>query len=645
MLVGQKIGPFAVEKELGSGAMGTVYRARYLPDDLLVALKIIAFGLSGNDSALSRFEREAGILHQLKHPNIVRLHSSGKWRGTPFFAMEYVSGESLDRIMARKDRFTWQEIVTIGKQLCSALQYAHEKGIVHRDLKPSNLMMAKDGSVKLTDFGIAKDLDVTALTGANNTIGTAAYMSPEQCRGEKSLTGKSDLYSLGVLFFELLTGRKPFIAESSVDMFLMHVNEPPPRVRGQPGCMEVPQALDTLVHQLMEKKPDLRPRDATMVAQILEEIEEKEAARISRGEEVAKARIMDHIEAAPLDEKDREAAKLIRAGSKKKKVKKKQVAFYRQGWFVTVGSLSLLAVIAVTLWWLFRPDSVEEMRAAIEKAKTPEAKMAAAKSLLDTYGKKKDDPRFKDHVEFARVVYWDGKVAKRESQLLKRLKFENMRNNPESGDDPDAYRKTMRALAAEEDGDVVEARKLWKELIDKFKDNGNEDLALWGWVAAKRNQDLVEVDERAAQIRKTVDEMFYNDRDVKNDGELEARAVEATRLEVFGDQARAFERWERMSKELKSKPEQRVWYLLAGKKLRELEQRKPSPSERKEKVQGVLKVAESEFASVIDKPEDRVTPRIARNRCRDIRDLYAGDENLKAEVDKAKALLEKHRPR
>ena len=145
-------------------------------------------------------------------------------------------------------------------------------------------------------------------------------------------------------------------------MFLMHVNDRPPRVRGQPGCMEIPQALDTLVHQLMEKKPELRPRDAEMVAQILEEIEEKEASRIGRGEEVAKARRMDNIETAPLDEKDREAAKVIRAGAKKKKVKKKHTAIYRQGWFVTVGSLALIAVVAVALWWLFRPDSVEEMR-------------------------------------------------------------------------------------------------------------------------------------------------------------------------------------------------------------------------------------------------------------------------------------------
>jgi serine/threonine-protein kinase len=557
--------------------------------------------------------------------------------------MEYVNGESLDRVMARKDRFTWQEIVTIGRQLCSALQHAHEKGIVHRDLKPSNLMMTKDGSVKLTDFGIAKDLDVTALTGANNTIGTAAYMSPEQCRGEKSLTGKSDLYSLGVVFFELLTGRKPFIAESSVDMFLMHVNEPPPRVRGQPGCMEVPQALDTLVHQLMEKKPDLRPRDAAMVAQVLEEIEEKEAARVGRGEEVANARRMDNIETAPLDDKDRAAAKVIRAGAKKKKAKKKYVAIYRQGWFVVVGSLALLAIIAVCLWWLLRPDSVEVMRAAIEQAKTPEGKMNAAKMLLDTYGKKKDDPRFKEHVEFARTVYWEGKVAKRESQLLNRH-GKNLRNIVEDKDDPDAYRKTMNALTAEEDGDVVEARKIWKELIDKFKEDGDENKALWGWVAAKRNKDLIEVDEREAELRKEVDAIFFNDRDVKIDDELKARAVEATRLEAFGDQARAHERWERFGRDIKSKPEQRVWYLLAGKKVRELDKGKPSPEDRKKKVADSLKLAETDFADALSQPENKVLPRMARNRCRDIRDLYSGVESLKTEVQKAKSLLEKFPP-
>src|SRR6478736_2398083 len=231
MLVGQTIGTgpyrFTIEQELGSGAMGTVYRAKFDRDGKIhsVALKIVALGLLGNEGAMARFEREANILKQLKHPHIVRLYATGAYRKTPFIAMEFIDGEALDRVLARRGRLGWEEVVAYGKQLCEALQYAHEKGIIHRDLKPSNLMITREGILKLTDFGIAKDTDVTALTGQNSTIGTAAYMSPEQCRGDRNLSAKSDLYSLGVVLYELITGQKPFTAETTVEMFLKHVNE------------------------------------------------------------------------------------------------------------------------------------------------------------------------------------------------------------------------------------------------------------------------------------------------------------------------------------------------------------------------------------------------------------------------------------
>src|SRR5438552_2055757 len=252
MLVGQQVGPFLIDRELGAGAMGAVYRGRYTKTNQLVAVKVMAPGLgSTSASATDRFEREAKILKQLNHPNIVKLFGVGKHHGTRYLAMEYIEGESLDHVMARRGRITWEEVVTLGQQLCAGLQYAHEKGIVHRDLKPSNLMVLADGTVKLTDFGIAKDLDVTQLTAANCTVGTAAYMSPEQCRGDPNITAKSDLYSLGVMFYELLTGKKPFLAESAMIMFELHVSgtyERPSRM-----VLDIPIWLDTLVCQLMEK--------------------------------------------------------------------------------------------------------------------------------------------------------------------------------------------------------------------------------------------------------------------------------------------------------------------------------------------------------------------------------------------------------
>src|SRR5262245_40475363 len=227
MLVGQQLGPFVLDKELGSGAMGTVYRGRYVKTGQVVAVKVMAPGLgatSGN--AAGRFERECEILKQLRHPNIVRLFGHGKAHGTRYYAMEFIEGESLDRVLARRGRLTWEEAADLGRQLCAALQHAHQAGIVHRDLKPSNLMLLADGTLKLTDFGIAKDLDETNLTATSCTVGTASYMSPEQCRGERNISHKSDLYSLGVVFYELITGRKPFVADNAMQMFLLHVSGP-----------------------------------------------------------------------------------------------------------------------------------------------------------------------------------------------------------------------------------------------------------------------------------------------------------------------------------------------------------------------------------------------------------------------------------
>src|SRR5258708_6581187 len=154
MLVGQQLGPFAIDKELGAGAMGAVFLAHHVKDGRKVAIKVMAPGLGdSNPNAVARFEREAEILRKLKHPNIVRLYGIGKFQGTRYYAMEYVKGQSLDHVMARRGRMTWEDVVALGQQLCSALQHAHEAGVVHRDLKPSNLMILADGTLKLTDFG------------------------------------------------------------------------------------------------------------------------------------------------------------------------------------------------------------------------------------------------------------------------------------------------------------------------------------------------------------------------------------------------------------------------------------------------------------------------------------------------------------
>ena len=344
MLVGQTIGTgpyrFEIEQELGSGAMGTVYRARFHKDGKVspVALKIVALGLLGNEGAMARFDREANILKQLRHPHIVKLYASGAWRQTPFIALAFIDGDALDRILARRGKLTWEEVVAYGKQLCEALQYAHEKGIIHRDLKPSNLMITAEGILKLTDFGIAKDTDVTALTGQNSTIGTAAYMSPEQCKGDKNLTNKSDLYSLGIVFYELLTGKKPFYADTTVDMFLKHVNEPAPRLGKLVN--ELPPKLEALILQLMEKDKEDRPIDAAWVVRMLNEVEEDVFTRKSAGLLAATSKRQDkprNFDGSRLDDEDRDAARALR-GKKRKKKKEVEVPLLERTWVKATAS-------------------------------------------------------------------------------------------------------------------------------------------------------------------------------------------------------------------------------------------------------------------------------------------------------------------
>ncbi len=276
-MIGQKLGSFLIEEELGSGAMGIVYKGIHEGKNRPAAIKIIAAEQMGKGKSFERFLREATILEQFKHPNIVRYLARGKSGKTYYYAMEYVSGPTLDHVLRKRGPLPWREVVALGVQLCDALQYSHDHGVVHRDLKPSNLMVTEKGQLKLTDFGIAKDLDATALTGTGRTLGTAAYMAPEQIRGTPEISHKTDLYALGAVFYQMLTGEPPFTGASAVVLMHAHINEPPPR----PGAKveEIPRALDDLVVTLMAKAPADRPWDAAAVGQTLRDLQDKEARK------------------------------------------------------------------------------------------------------------------------------------------------------------------------------------------------------------------------------------------------------------------------------------------------------------------------------------------------------------------------------
>jgi serine/threonine-protein kinase len=572
MLVGQKIGPFVVDKELGAGAMGAVYRARHEESGKRVAIKIVAPGLAGNETAMARFQREAAILKQLRHPNIVRLVATGRFSGTPFYAMEYVEGESLDRVMARRGRISWEEVVTLGMQLCEALEHAHDRGIVHRDLKPSNVMVLPDGTLKLTDFGIAKDLDVTALTSANCTVGTAAYMSPEQCRGERDISHKSDLYSLGIMFYELLTGRKPFHAENPMDMFMQHVQgtfERPSR-----SVLDIPVWLDNLVCQLMEKKPDQRPLNAATVAEALGRIKEKVEAQQSAGIDAARGRAIDRPKDRPrLDEDDREAARSLLG---KKKKKKKAAPLTERTWFKAALYGSGLVVLLVVFYLLVlkKPsaDSLHEQARKVFDTGTLEEKAEARKegpiaAYLRYYGER-DDAQAKEVRSWADRI--DGEYA--DDLLLRRL-----RKGLEAADSDE--KRAWLAIEEEDAGKLADARILWGKLL-KNKEEKEAEKRAYGLAAEERLRKLDEVDAREKKVVARIQKGEILKEAPKSE-EPEELALYALGRELTGSEGAAAA-WEKLHNALKldlDDPAKRPWYLMATRHWRELKG-PPAPKEK-----------------------------------------------------------------
>lgn len=645
MLVGQRIGPFEIERELGSGAMGTVYRAKFHRSEdkiIPVALKVVAMGLLGNESAMARFEREANILKQLKHEHIVRLIAHGKInKQNPYIAMEFIDGEALDRILARRGKLTWEEVITYGKQLCEALQYAHDKGIIHRDLKPSNLMITREGKLKLTDFGIAKDTDVTALTGANSTIGTAAYMSPEQCRGERNLTNKSDLYSLGIVFFELLTGRKPFTAETTVEMFLKHCNEKAPRI----GKLvpDLPPKLESLIMQLMEKDKDDRPIDAQWVGRMLQEIEDDAFARKSAGLAVAQGRASKavNLSGERMDEADKEAARALRG--KRKKKKKDDLPLLQRKWVQAVGISALLLALLAGVIWALRPPSAEKLFAAIDNATTPEAKLEAATKFLETYGS-----RGGELVDQAAAIFRAGKIRERERVLNNRFtsSMPGM-SKPTENDDPDAYNAAWAAMEFEKLGQLDQARAQWQKVKARFPDQAalpyttqNDELAkaLWGWIAEKRLADIAKALAERERLVKKIAESRLKEIELKTDKtDPESLAIRALRLWEFGDHERAAATCDTILTLTEKDFDKRPWYLLAA-QLKAVANPRAGPATRVERLRQYLDETEKLVRSLKDTPDPAAAGEV-RNRCRDVRELY--DDDNDPEVRKAVERAEK----
>ncbi|MCG8648700.1 MAG: serine/threonine protein kinase [Pirellulales bacterium] len=265
---------------LGVGTVGTIYAATQRGTGERVAIKKLHPGVSQDPLIRARFKREMMILERLRHPNIVAYHGGGSDNGQLYYVMEIVDGGTVKDLLQNGASLSWTMVIEIARQICSALQFAHNHGVIHRDLKPGNLFLTKSAQLKLGDFGIARDINTSDLTDAGLTVGTHAYMAPEQITGDNMISGKADLYALGCCLFEMLTGRKPFLGENFAQLFEQHLRATPPRVRDfVPHC---PEALDNVVAQLLEKSPEDRPFNARQVQAVMLRLDEQHAAEVKK---------------------------------------------------------------------------------------------------------------------------------------------------------------------------------------------------------------------------------------------------------------------------------------------------------------------------------------------------------------------------
>ena len=263
-LIGKVVDGYEIQGIIGQGGMATVYRAQQVSMKRVVAMKVLPQQFVTDDTYMQRFSREVEIVSKLEHRNIVPVYDYGQHNGQPYIVMRYMSGGSVDDMLA-DGPLDVEKSLNIIQQIAPALDYAHSKDILHRDLKPSNILLDDDGGAYLTDFGIARILGQQpgSTITTQGVVGTPSYMSPEQAQGHE-LDGRSDVYALGVTLFEMTTGRRPFISDTPYSIAVMQVTTPPPSPRDYNPS--IPMQVEQVILKALKKRADERYASAFIMA-------------------------------------------------------------------------------------------------------------------------------------------------------------------------------------------------------------------------------------------------------------------------------------------------------------------------------------------------------------------------------------------
>ena len=372
--------------------------------------------------------------------------------------MEYVDGQNLEEVLGEEKRIPWKEVIDIALQVCSALKHAHDHGIIHRDLKPSNLLRTSSGVVKLSDFGIAKVFAGGHLTASGGVVGTAEYISPEQAAG-KQASKRSDLYSFGVVLYTLLTGRPPFTGNSHLDLLHKHRYaqfDNPKRI-----VTDMPQDLDDLVCQLLEKEPDKRPPDALVLARQIDGVRRK-MMRKSQLTDVSMGRdktLVDNPRQAHVTGREGEAtlmSRLVREELDRQHTDTGLSRFFNQP-FVLI--LCLLAIVAI-LVWTFWPASQESL-------------YRQGSDLMQSEYHSDWERAFREYFDPMEERFPDHPYEKELAGFRKKLDASDYeRRNPVPGIAERVYLKGKRQF---QEGDLAAAQKTWKQLVNIYAKSESEE--------------------------------------------------------------------------------------------------------------------------------------------------------------------------
>ncbi|MBI3407846.1 MAG: serine/threonine protein kinase [Planctomycetes bacterium] len=472
-MLGERLGNWVIFKELGRGGMGRVFLAQEELTGKQAAIKILAGELAQEVGFLHRFQREIDTLSKLDHPNIVRFIESGLENGHYYYAMEYVEGQSLDDILLNNGKMPWREVLDVAVQICPALRHVHDHGIIHRDIKPPNILRTSQGVVKLTDFGIAKVFASSHLTATGGVVGTAEFLSPEQAAG-KPVTKRSDIYSLGVVLYTLLTGRTPFVGNSFLDLLHKHryAQFDPPRKL----VPDIPYELDEVVCQLLAKEPDKRPPDCMVLGKQFDSIRRKldrkdmqTSAGVARDVTVAENRPEDvvaeeHVGPATL------MSKLVRAELDRQIKGGPLTQLFNRTWVI----VPLLALCVGVMVWTFWPMGMDTLYAR-------GADLMAHDSLRDM------EEGWRDYLEPLNSRFPHHPYKAQVEQL--RLKLEAARAPGPS----EAQRFYQQGETLLKEGKFQDARRVWQNVVMAFGGVTAEST----WVG-RSEQALAELEKNGA---------------------------------------------------------------------------------------------------------------------------------------------------